>query len=812
MHVEQRGFWLWRSCGFHRTDRLPCGIDFLLVLSFFVQCVVLAYHHTFLLATTLCKCAAILLLLVRDDHPAHVQRRLKQPEHFVSQTRIASLAAVLLVILFVLLFALQYAETFASGHAFYRSSQLRQLNNDRETFNQPLLYHEWLTNHSRTLARGRLEQRRVLLVVIDGCRFDAMQNNAAMRRLWKERANDTWMVQMESALPTMSAPNWMTLLTGARPEITGLHGNIFPGETEFSTMMDMMARLATTHTDFLWGMTGCLWWSDMVKTRFPRLSGDGAVSSYSMYDVLRRHQNLPLDLDLSVSEQLVRPPYLDFQEYSSLDGLTDDVTDQHRTNVACDALNTNRTEGFRFFLVHLTNVDTQAHYYGVQSPVYNRDDTYNQAVSRTAGYLRQLLDAAHPDTTVVVTSDHGEVDAGGHGGVALILRQVPFVVFRKGSGIGKHHFALKQTPQIDDVAPTIMALLDLPAPRQSTGVILPVAWSLVPAAQRRKSLQDLYEARQELLNVFALQGRYTAREWCNDLSTWLVRNRTWARTASVQELEASVAVLDRLYGRLRGEMLAPLMVRNVILTALLCGVLLLYVVVLLKRHTLLLLDMRQEWKEALFGLALTCVYLPIVILVMYISYQVSGYPLWDSTWVHTVPAFLRFLLLALLPGSVVQFVLIRLYHVPFLDWEAIEPLRNDATRCDACCRNTWLLFGNFLRVLFVETAYQQGCVTDLTSVYFVRFYAFAWSVLTWCILLVLQGVYSFCVPFVFSNFVLTDETWSWRFRIVSIQLACMPLLIGNLATLCSFSRKNRNQIRWTRFYTAGLPGRHSKPY
>ncbi len=64
----------------------------------------------------------------------------------------------------------------------------------------------------------------------------------------------------------------------------------------------------------------------MVKTRFPRMSGDGAVSSYSMYDVLRRHQNLPLDLDLSVSEQLVRPPYLDFQEYSSLDGLTDDIT------------------------------------------------------------------------------------------------------------------------------------------------------------------------------------------------------------------------------------------------------------------------------------------------------------------------------------------------------------------------------------------------------------------------------------------------------------------------------------------------------
>ena len=391
VHIQQRGFWLWRSCGFHRTDRLPCGIDFMLVTSLFTQCVVLAYHHTFLLAITLVKCACILLLLVRDDDPRNVKPQLTRPEHFVSQTRIAALAAVVLVALFVFLFGLQYAETFASGHAYYRSAQLRQMNNDRDAFNRPLLFHEWLGNHSAALSRGHLDlSRRVVLVVIDGCRYDAMQNNPAMRQLWGERASDTWMTEMQSALPTMSAPNWMTLLTGSQPEVTGLHGNIFPGETEFSTMMDMMARLATSHTDFLWGMTGCLWWSDMVKTRFPRMSGDGAVSSYSMYDVLRRHQDLPLDLELSVSEQLVRPPYLDFQEYSSIDGLSDDITDQHRTNIACDALN-RTTEPFRFFLVHLTNVDTQAHYFGVQSPRYNHDDTYQHAVTRTAGFLRQIL-------------------------------------------------------------------------------------------------------------------------------------------------------------------------------------------------------------------------------------------------------------------------------------------------------------------------------------------------------------------------------------------------------------------------------------
>lgn len=74
----------------------------------------------------------------------------------------------------------------------------------------------------------------------------------------------------------------------------------------------------------------------MVKSHFPRMGGDGTVSSYSMYDVLRKQQGglLPIDLRLSLSEQLVRPRYLDFQEFSTLDGQTDDTTDRYRTEVA----------------------------------------------------------------------------------------------------------------------------------------------------------------------------------------------------------------------------------------------------------------------------------------------------------------------------------------------------------------------------------------------------------------------------------------------------------------------------------------------
>lgn len=790
-----------RVCGLHRWDRLPCATDFFLVVSFFVQLVLLAYHHRWVLALALLKVAVLLLLLVRDDHPARVRTRLTSPKQFVSETRVAVVAAFFVVLLFVALFALQYYETFSEGHRYLRSSQLRTMNDDRLPFNQPLTFHAWLNNASRELELGRMPKRRVVLFVLDGMRYDAVaQTNAAMRQWLRHsaRANRTWLTRLETALPTMSAPNWHTLLSGVRPEISGMHGNIFSGETEFSTIASMLSRLDTSRRDFMWGMTGCPWWSELVKSHFPRLSGDGAAPSYSMYDVLRKHQTLPIDLELSVSEQLVRPPYMDFEEYSNLDGLGDDVTDQHRARVAQQALNQS-ADPFRFFLMHFTNVDTQAHYYGV-APEYNRANSYDEAVTRTARYIQETLDVldAQPDwdTTVVITADHGEVDAGGHGGVAPILREVPLIVYRTPRA---HDASLEEEemPRIDDIAASVLALLRLPVPRQSTGRVLRFASSQLDAHEKRRMLQDLYEQQQEWLNVFALQGRWTSHEWCDTLADALQRNVTWVQTASVAELERGVARLRALYQQLRGDALVPLLARNVTLTAMLAAVLLLYMIVLLRRHTWVTHVPRIDKRAAAVGLLLTAAYLAAVLAVLFVAYYALGYDVWDSTWVHSVPAFLRFVWWAIVPGIVVQFVLVRAYHLPFLDWHALEPARRRSTHAERCCRHACWALGNALRVIFVETAFQQGAVTDVTWVYFVRFYAFAWSVTLWCALLVLQGTYSFCVPFVFSNYVLTDETWTLRFRIVSTQWACFPLLIGNLATLLSFARPNAQQLDWS---------------
>ena len=96
--------------------------------------------------------------------------------------------------------------------------------------------------------------------------------------------------------------------------------------------------------------------------------------------------------------------------------------------------------------------------------------------------------------------------------------------------------------------------------------------------------------------------------------------------------------------------------------------------------------------------------------------------------------------------------------------------------------------------LFMECTFARNRVrsaADFTFVYLVRNYSFALSVLAWCALLIAQAAYSFLVPMLLPNWIITETTWNLRFQVVSFQFMLFPLLVGNLATLWSFSPRNR---------------------
>lgn len=109
-------------------------------------------------------------------------------------------------------------------------------------------------------------------------------------------------------------------------------------------------------------------------------------------------------------------------------------------------------------LAHIGYVDRAAHQHGAAS------GAYRAAVARAddvIGRIARTLDPAHE--TLVVTSDHGHLDDGGHGGTERAVVRIPFVLWGAGvvpgprSGRGR------------DVGPTIASVLGVGPLSHATG-------------------------------------------------------------------------------------------------------------------------------------------------------------------------------------------------------------------------------------------------------------------------------------------------------------------------------------------------------
>jgi hypothetical protein len=105
-------------------------------------------------------------------------------------------------------------------------------------------------------------------------------------------------------------------------------------------------------------------------------------------------------------------------------------------------------------------VDAAGHAHGGDSPAY-RDAAViaDHAIARVLARIDLTQDA------VIVTADHGHTGRGGHGGVEPEVVAVPLIA--AGAGIRPGAAALDA--RLIDVAPTVSALLGLPAPGHGLG-------------------------------------------------------------------------------------------------------------------------------------------------------------------------------------------------------------------------------------------------------------------------------------------------------------------------------------------------------
>jgi len=263
---------------------------------------------------------------------------------------------------------------------------------------------------------------RAVLVIIDALREDTSLKNEIMPNLNRLRKNGAW-ARMHSQPPSFSQPGYSTILTGGWPELNdGPVVNVDVNEIWEFTQDDLFS--AAKQADLRTAISAFDW--------FERLLPDKSVDK-GFFTEKEDKQG-----DLEVVQAVI--PWL-------------------------------KTNEHQLVLIHLDQVDYAGHHEG--GP---RDPRWDEAAKRCDDLLGEIIGTLDlQQDTILVISDHGQIDRGGHGGQDAITLIEPFVL--AGYGVEPGHYA---DVQMVDVAPTLAALLGTSLPASTQGRALTEMLDLDP--------------------------------------------------------------------------------------------------------------------------------------------------------------------------------------------------------------------------------------------------------------------------------------------------------------------------------------------
>jgi hypothetical protein len=285
--------------------------------------------------------------------------------------------------------------------------------------------------------------RRVFLVVIDGLRLDRSYALPFLDEL-RRRGVDSEAI---SHYPTWSRPNYVSILTGVPPHASGVRTNHHATPVALDSLMDRARAAGTrvavaTDYDVLPKM--------FLRARAPTDEPPRAIDRDPDHDGA-----LEVDsFDAPTSAPGVRAPDADLASpfddarYAPWPG---GFTEAGSALAAGDA---------ELVVLLVGAVDAAGHARGADSPAYRAAaETADHALARVLAHLDLSQDA------VVITADHGHTGRGGHGGVEPEVLSVPLVA----AGAGIRPGAAAIDARLIDIAPTVAALLALPAPGHGLG-------------------------------------------------------------------------------------------------------------------------------------------------------------------------------------------------------------------------------------------------------------------------------------------------------------------------------------------------------
>ncbi len=270
--------------------------------------------------------------------------------------------------------------------------------------------------------------KRVVYVIVDGLREDVSRQMPTMQQLRKNGFDAV----VRTGQPSLSFPNWTTLLSGAPQRISGVNTNWFEERVPVETLIDVALRE-----------------KQAVVVSAPK--------------------------DFEMLYGVNRTGHVFLKDWSKDSYMSAEIVD-HAIDLARDTTPT-------LVVVHLPDIDEAGHAFGGASP------EYLASAKKVDADLGRLVGALQDgDTAFVVAADHGHIATGGHGGWEPEVIDVPAVFAGAGIRFGKGAGTQAQ------VAPTVAYLAGLPAPRNGVGAPLNVGIAMVDLSRFAEQRSAAFKA------------------------------------------------------------------------------------------------------------------------------------------------------------------------------------------------------------------------------------------------------------------------------------------------------------------------------
>jgi hypothetical protein len=250
--------------------------------------------------------------------------------------------------------------------------------------------------------------KRVVFVIVDGLREDVSRQMATMQQLRKSGFDAV----VRTGEPSLSFPNWTTLLSGAPQRISGVTTNWFEEQVPVETLVDVALRV-------------------------------------------KRPVIVSAPKDFEMLYGVERADHVFLKDWTADSYMSAEIVD--------NAIRLARETSPTLAIIHLPDIDEAGHAFGGSSPEYLASA---KKVDVDLGRLVAALQDG--DTVFVVASDHGHIATGGHGGWEPDVIEVPAVFAGSGVKFGEG------TGDQDQVPATVALLAGLPAPKNGIGTPLGV--------------------------------------------------------------------------------------------------------------------------------------------------------------------------------------------------------------------------------------------------------------------------------------------------------------------------------------------------